>query len=72
MNPYSTREVAKAVGIHVATLEEWLSKGNVKPPRTVRVGAKVYRLWTDRDVERVRRYKEEFYRKGRGRKKKTQ
>jgi hypothetical protein len=26
------------------------------------------RIWTDRDVERVRKYKEENYRKGRGRK----
>ena len=70
MSPYSTREVAETVGIHVATLEEWLSKGKVKSPRTVQVGAKNYRLWSERDVERVRKYKEKFYRKGRGRKKK--
>ena len=28
------------------------------------------RIWTDRDVERVRKYKQENYRKGRGRKSK--
>ncbi len=72
MSPYSTREVAHLVGIHLATLEEWLSKGKVKSPRTVRIGAKAYRLWADRDVERVRKYKAQFYRKGRGRKKKTE
>ena len=70
MSPYSTREVASKVGIHLATLEEWLSKGKVKPPKTVQVGAKSYRLWRDRDVEKVREYKEKSYRKGRGRKKK--
>jgi len=72
MSPYSTREVAQLVGIHLATLEEWLSKGKVKSPRTVRIGAKAYRLWADRDVERVRKYKEQSYRKGRGRKKRTE
>jgi len=56
------------VGIHVATLEEWLSKGKVKSPRTVRVGAKQYRLWTDNDIERVKKHKAHSYRKGRGRK----
>ena len=71
MAPLSTGEVAMLVGVHRATLEEWLSKGNVRGPRTVRIGRKNYRLWTERDVERVRKYKEEFYRKGRGRKKKT-
>jgi MerR-like DNA binding protein len=53
MSPYSTREVAKFVEIHLATLEEWLSKGKVKPPRTIAVGAKNYRLWTDKDIQRV-------------------
>ena len=71
MSPYSTREVAQLVGVHVATLEEWLNKGKVKSPRKVTVGAKSYRLWTERDIERVRKYKNTFYRKGRGRKKKT-
>ena len=72
MSPYSTREVAKLAGIHLATLEEWLSTGKVKSPRTVKIGAKAYRLWADRDVERVRKYKKKFYRKGRGRKKRTE
>ena len=69
MSPRSTREVAKLVGVHLATLEEWLSKKKVKSPKTIQVGAKSYRLWTDRDLRRVRLYKEKFYRKGRGRKK---
>ncbi len=71
MSPFSTREVAQLVGVHLVTLEQWLAKRKVKLPRTVKVGAKTYRLWTERDVERVRRYKEKYYRKGRGRKKKT-
>jgi excisionase family DNA binding protein len=69
MSPRSTREIAKLVGVHLATLEEWLSKKKVESPKTIQVGAKSYRLWTDLDLERVRLYKEKFYRKGRGRKK---
>ena len=69
MSPLATREVAALVGIHPATLEEWLSKGKVKAPKTVRVGARNFRIWTEKDIERLRKHKEKFYRKGRGRKK---
>ena len=69
MSPLSTEEVAKMVGINAATLERWLSGGKLKSPKRVRVGRKVFRLWTSRDIGRVRQYKEKFYRKGRGRKK---
>ena len=69
MSPLSTREVAAIVGIHRATLEEWLSKGRLKPPKLVRVGGKAFRIWGERDIERVKSYKQKFYRKGRGRKK---
>ena len=71
MTPLSTAEVAAIVGVHRATLEEWLTKGKVRAPKTVRVGAKNYRMWTERNIKRVRRYKEKFYRKGRGRKKRA-
>jgi hypothetical protein len=37
-------------------------------PKPLRVGRKVFRNWTDSDLERVRKYKQENYRKGRGRK----
>jgi excisionase family DNA binding protein len=68
MSPLSTPEVAKRVGIHQATLERWLASGKLGMPKPLRVGRKVFRNWTDSDVERVRKYKQENYRKGRGRK----
>jgi excisionase family DNA binding protein len=71
MSPLSTREVAELVSVHLATLEEWLSSEKVKSPKTLQIGGQTYRLWTDRDVERLREYKRKFYRKGRGRKKKA-
>ena len=69
MSPLSTEEVAARVGIHRTTLELWIRQGKLKP-KTVFVGKKAYRLWTEREIEKVRRVKEKTYRKGRGRKKK--
>lgn len=68
MKPLSTREVARTIGINRVTLERWLTARKVKAPKPLRVGGKLFRLWTSRDIERVRRYKEKFYCKGRGRK----
>ncbi|MEE8609103.1 MAG: MerR family transcriptional regulator [Nitrospiraceae bacterium] len=70
MKPLSTDEVARTIGVNPATLWRWLSGGKLKPPKALRVGQKVFHFWTDRDIERVKRYKKKFYRKGRGRKKK--
>ena len=70
MKPLSTIEVANIVGVSQSTLERWLGERRIKAPKPLRVGRKVFRSWTSRDIERVRRYKEKFYCKGRGRKKK--
>jgi excisionase family DNA binding protein len=70
MSPFSTEEVAERLGIARSTLEVWIQQGKVKP-KTVRIGKKTYRLWTEREIEKVRRVKKKTYRKGRGRKKKT-
>jgi predicted site-specific integrase-resolvase len=69
MSPLSTAEVASRAGIHRTTLELWIRLGKVKP-KTIRVGKKVYRLWTDEEIAKVFRVKEKTYCKGRGRKKK--
>jgi len=68
MKGYSTGEVAKMLSIHKSTLTGWLKKGLISEPRRNRVAGVGYRIWTERDVERVRRYKAANYRKGRGRK----
>jgi len=66
--PLSTKEVCTAVGISRATLERWLASGRFPRPQPMKIGAKAFRYWTQRDVDRVRKFKEKFYRKGRGRK----
>jgi predicted site-specific integrase-resolvase len=64
----STHNVVKEVGISRATLERWLASGRLRGPKTVRFGKSEFRSWTARDVERLKKYKQENYRKGRGRK----
>ncbi len=69
MRTYSTKQVARMVGIGRSTLVGWLRSGKVKEPRRIRNGGVDARVWTARDVERVRKWKAANYRKGRGRKK---
>lgn len=68
MRTYSTAQAARMLGVHKVTLQRWLLDGRVGEPKKVRIGNIESRIWTDRDVERVRRFKQENYRKGRGRK----
>lgn len=68
MGPFSTEQVARQLGIGHSTLELWIQQGKVKP-KTVRIGKRAYRLWTEGEIRKVRRVKEKTYRKGRGRKK---
>ena len=63
MKSYSTVEVARKVGIHKSTLRDWLQRGAIPEPKRQSNGGQVVRIWTDRDVERVRRYKAAHYMK---------
>jgi predicted site-specific integrase-resolvase len=65
----STLDVVKEIGISRATLERWLASGKLKGPKMIRFGKSEFRSWTVGDMERVRKYKADHYRKGRGRKK---
>ncbi len=69
MRTYTTKQVAPIIGIGRSTLVAWLRSGKVKEPRRIRGGGIDARVWTARDVERVRKWKAAHYRKGRGRKK---
>jgi hypothetical protein len=71
MKTLSTAEVAQKIGVNRVTLERWLSAKKVKPPKIIQFGRSKFRNWTSTDVERVRKFKEENYRKGRGRKPKS-
>jgi len=68
MKVLSTQHVIKQVGVSRSTLERWLASGKLKKPKTVTFGKSEFRSWTVSDLERVQRYKQKNYRKGRGRK----
>ncbi len=63
-------QAAKAVEISAMTLHRWIRRGLVKPPKAVLRNGRGVRLWSKADIERLRKVKEQTYRKGRGRKKK--
>ena len=69
MGTHSTQQVARLVGIGRMTLLRWLKLQPDLEPRRIRVGQINARVWNDRDVEPIRKYKAAHYRKGRGRKK---
>lgn len=70
MRTYSTKQAAEKAGISRVTLERWLLAGKVRASQFIQFNGEKHWRWTDRDVERVRKYKAANYRKGRGRKKK--
>jgi len=68
---YSTKEVAREVGIHWVTLLRWLSEGKVHPSIGVPMNGQTLWRWTAADVERVRKYKTAHYGEGKGPRKKA-
>ena len=68
---YSTSEVASEIGVSRRTLSRWLRQGKIKEPQRIEYPGVDSRLWGEPDIQRVRGYKEQYYCKGRGRKKKA-
>ena len=68
MKEMTTTEVAEVVGIGRATLHRWIASGQVSAPQAVVRFGHSLRLWSQTDIERLRKIKEQIYRKGRGRK----
>jgi predicted site-specific integrase-resolvase len=66
MAGYSTAVIAKLVGVSKNTLLRWLYAGKIPEPRHRTDGGQDIRIWSERDLARVRRHKEANYWKGRG------
>lgn len=62
----STSQFVRLLKIGRATVHRWIADGKISPPRKRKVGGVTVRMWTKKDVERVRRYKKMFYGKGKG------
>lgn len=52
---YSTREAAKKLGITAAALSRYVKVKKVPAPTIVRTGNASLHLWTEREIERVRK-----------------
>ncbi|MBZ5504848.1 MAG: MerR family transcriptional regulator [Acidobacteriia bacterium] len=54
MIQYSTREAAKKLGLHLATLQRYMAEGKIPAPLVQKLGGGKFRVWTDEDIDRVR------------------
>ena len=64
-------QVARKLRIARQTLQRWIREGKVPVPRKKSFVGVSVRIWTARDVEKVRKYKAAHYWEGRGVKKKS-
>jgi len=55
MKVHSSREAAKQLGISLMTLQRYIAAKKITAPRVRMFGAIKARLWTSRDIERVRK-----------------
>jgi hypothetical protein len=55
MIKHSTREAAKKLGINYDTLAHYVAVRKVPVPEIVTVGRRVVHMWTDAEIERVRK-----------------
>jgi excisionase family DNA binding protein len=68
---FTTTEAAEKAGVHLSTLQRWIAVGRIEAPKPRLIGGVGYRLWSTKDVERLKKVKQDIYRKGRGRKPKA-
>jgi excisionase family DNA binding protein len=71
MKTYSTVEVANLLGVGNDTLHRWIHSGVISAPPVQRLGNVRVRLWTEKEVEKVKKYKTSHYWGKGGRKKRN-
>jgi len=54
MNGYTTRQAAAKIGISHISLTRYIAAKKIPAPKVQRFGGK-FRVWTDEDIERVRK-----------------
>lgn len=55
MNNCSTREAAAKLGVSLVTLQRRIANGSIRAPKLQKVGGVTVRLWSDKDIEQVRK-----------------
>lgn len=54
---FTMAQVAKQLGISRQTLYSWIDGGYVVAPKPTVIGRQSFRLWTESDIERARKFK---------------
>jgi hypothetical protein len=55
MAPISSREAARKLGLSPAVLTKYLKAGKIPAPETITSGRMTLHLWTEPEIERVRK-----------------
>jgi excisionase family DNA binding protein len=55
MKQYSTREAAKKLGLDVRSIQRYITAGKISAPLVQNLGGGKFRIWTDADIEHVRK-----------------
>jgi len=55
MRFFPTNDAAKMLGLARPNLQRLIRQGRIPAPKPVKIGGVTVRLWTRRDVEKVRR-----------------
>jgi DNA-binding transcriptional MerR regulator len=69
MKTYSTIQVAKMLNVGTDTLHRWMREKVVPTPPKQSVGGMSVRLWSEEDLKKAQKYKDEHYWGKGGRKK---
>lgn len=54
---WSTGDAARKIGVSRQTLQAWIDNKRISTPELKQVGRIRVRLWTDRDIEKARKFK---------------
>lgn len=65
----NTQQAAKTVGLSVMTVHRWIVAKRLKAPALRIRNGRAVRLWSNANLNRLRKLKQQIYCKGRGRKK---
>ena len=60
---YSTLQVAQAIGVDKSTLLRWLYAEKIAEPSVKTVAGVKIRCWSEKDLERAKKHREDRYRK---------
>jgi predicted DNA-binding transcriptional regulator AlpA len=55
MKNFSTRQAAKKLGLAHSTLANYVATGKVPTPKSVTTGTTAVHIWSEEDIENIRR-----------------